>query len=108
MSPWLWTTSVISPGAIRAQEGSLSQIDEDTVHDPPGVVGQIIPWNFPILMGTWKLAPAIAAGNAVVLKSAEQRPDPATRVSITRIVDRRRRRFRRPSSRLPSEPGHAG
>jgi aldehyde dehydrogenase len=63
-------------GAIRAQEGSLSQIDDDTVayhfHEPLGVVGQIIPWNFPILMATWKLAPALAAGNAVVLKPAEQ------------------------------------
>src|SRR5699024_81232 len=62
-------------GAIRAQEGSLSQIDEDTVayhfHEPLGVVGQIIPWNFPILMATWKLAPALAAGNAVVMKPAE-------------------------------------
>ncbi|MEK8146551.1 aldehyde dehydrogenase family protein [Streptomyces sp. M10(2022)] len=58
-------------GALRAQEGSLSEIDEDTVayhfHEPLGVVGQIIPWNFPILMATWKLAPALAAGNAVVL-----------------------------------------
>jgi aldehyde dehydrogenase len=65
-------------GAIRAQEGSLSQIDEDTVayhyHEPLGVVGQIIPWNFPLLMATWKLAPALAAGNAVVLKPAEQTP----------------------------------
>ncbi len=65
-------------GAIRAQEGSLSQIDDETVayhfHEPLGVVGQIIPWNFPILMATWKLAPAIAAGNAVVLKPAEQTP----------------------------------
>ncbi|MDG3011708.1 aldehyde dehydrogenase family protein [Rhodococcus sp. D2-41] len=65
-------------GAIRAQEGSLSQIDEDTVayhfHEPLGVVGQIIPWNFPILMATWKLAPALAAGNAVVMKPAEQTP----------------------------------
>src|ERR1700740_3513476 len=64
--------------AIRAQEGSLSQIDEDTVayhfHEPLGVVGQIIPWNFPILMATWKLAPALAAGNCVVLKPAEQTP----------------------------------
>ncbi|ABL03955.1 aldehyde dehydrogenase [Mycobacterium ulcerans] len=64
--------------AIRAQEGSLSQIDQDTVayqfHEPLGVVGQIIPWNFPILMGAWKLAPALAAGNAVVLKPAEQTP----------------------------------
>ena len=61
-------------GAIRAQEGSLAQIDEDTVayhfHEPLGVVGQIIPWNFPILMATWKLAPALATGNAVVLKPA--------------------------------------
>jgi aldehyde dehydrogenase len=65
-------------GAIRAQEGHLSQIDEDTVayhfHEPLGVVGQIIPWNFPILMAIWKLAPALAAGNAVVLKPAEQTP----------------------------------
>ena len=64
--------------AIRAQEGSLSQIDEDTVayhfREPLGVVGQIIPWNFPILMAAWKLAPALAAGNAVVLKPAEQTP----------------------------------
>ncbi|MHB1064564.1 MAG: acetaldehyde dehydrogenase ExaC [Georgenia sp.] len=65
-------------GAIRAQEGRVSQLDEDTVayhfHEPLGVVGQIIPWNFPILMATWKLAPALAAGNAVVLKPAEQTP----------------------------------
>ncbi|CCH80349.1 Putative aldehyde dehydrogenase [Nostocoides japonicum T1-X7] len=65
-------------GAIRAQEGGISQIDETTVayhfHEPLGVVGQIIPWNFPILMGVWKLAPALAAGNAVVLKPAEQTP----------------------------------
>ncbi|SLM93889.1 acetaldehyde dehydrogenase ExaC [Brevibacterium yomogidense] len=65
-------------GAIRAQEGGLSQIDEDTVayhfHEPLGVVGQIIPWNFPILMAVWKLAPALAAGNCVVLKPAEQTP----------------------------------
>jgi aldehyde dehydrogenase len=63
---------------VRAQEGSLSQIDEDTVayhyHEPLGVVGQIIPWNFPILMAIWKLAPALAAGNCVVLKPAEQTP----------------------------------
>ncbi|MFD9598734.1 aldehyde dehydrogenase family protein [Kitasatospora sp. NPDC059973] len=65
-------------GALRAQEGGLSQLDEDTVayhfHEPLGVVGQIIPWNFPILMAVWKLAPALAAGNAVVLKPAEQTP----------------------------------
>ncbi|RHA38420.1 acetaldehyde dehydrogenase ExaC [Cellulomonas rhizosphaerae] len=65
-------------GAIRAQEGSISEIDGDTIayhfHEPLGVVGQIIPWNFPILMATWKLAPALAAGNCVVLKPAEQTP----------------------------------
>jgi aldehyde dehydrogenase len=63
---------------IRAQEGSFTQLDEDTVayhfHEPLGVVGQIIPWNFPILMAVWKLAPALAAGNTVVLKPAEQTP----------------------------------
>ncbi len=65
-------------GCIRAQEGSLSEIDHDTVayhfHEPLGVVGQIIPWNFPILMAVWKLAPALAAGNCIVLKPAEQTP----------------------------------
>jgi aldehyde dehydrogenase len=65
-------------GAIRAQEGSLSEIDADTIayhfHEPLGVVGQIIPWNFPILMAVWKLAPALAAGNCVVIKPAEQTP----------------------------------
>ncbi len=65
-------------GVIRAQEGGLSEIDHDTVayhfHEPLGVVGQIIPWNFPLLMAVWKLAPALAAGNCVVLKPAEQTP----------------------------------
>ncbi|MCO4887862.1 Acetaldehyde dehydrogenase 2 [Cupriavidus phytorum] len=65
-------------GVIRAQEGGISEIDRDTVayhfHEPLGVVGQIIPWNFPLLMATWKLAPALAAGNCVVLKPAEQTP----------------------------------
>ncbi|MDQ1246348.1 MAG: aldehyde dehydrogenase [Actinomycetota bacterium] len=65
-------------GVLRAQEGSISEVDDDTIayhfHEPLGVVGQIIPWNFPILMATWKLAPALAAGNAVVLKPAEQTP----------------------------------
>ncbi len=65
-------------GCIRAQEGGISQLDDTTVayhyHEPLGVVGQIIPWNFPILMATWKLAPALAAGNCVVLKPAEQTP----------------------------------
>jgi len=63
---------------IRAQEGTMGEIDDDTVayhfHEPLGVVGQIIPWNFPLLMAAWKLAPALAAGNAVVLKPAEQTP----------------------------------
>ena len=65
-------------GCGRAQEGGISEIDHDTIayhfHEPLGVVGQIIPWNFPILMATWKLAPALAAGNCVVLKPAEQTP----------------------------------
>jgi aldehyde dehydrogenase len=73
-------------GCIRSQEGSLSEIDETTVayhfHEPLGVVGQIIPWNFPILMAIWKLAPALAAGNAVVLKPAEQTP-----ISILVLVE---------------------
>ncbi len=72
--------------AIRAQEGSAGELDQDTVayhfHEPLGVVGQIIPWNFPILMAVWKLAPAIAAGNCVVLKPAEQTP-----VSIHFLMD---------------------
>jgi aldehyde dehydrogenase len=65
-------------GCLRAQEGSIAEIDHDTVayhyHEPLGVVGQIIPWNFPLLMAVWKLAPALAAGNCVVLKPAEQTP----------------------------------
>lgn len=76
-------------GAIRAQEGSLSQIDNDTVayhfHEPLGVVGQIIPWNFPILMAVWKLAPALAAGNCVVLKPAEQTP--ASILVLAELID---------------------
>lgn len=64
--------------AIRMQEGGISDIDENTVayhfHEPLGVIGQIIPWNFPILMAAWKLAPAIAAGNTIVMKPAEQTP----------------------------------
>jgi len=65
-------------GAIRAQEGSVGEIDQNTVayhfHEPLGVVGQIIPWNFPLLMAAWKLAPALVAGNCVILKPAEQTP----------------------------------
>ncbi len=63
---------------VRTQEGSIGEIDHDTIayhfHEPLGVVGQIIPWNFPLLMAAWKLAPALAAGNCVVLKPAEQTP----------------------------------
>ena len=63
---------------VRAQEGSIGEIDHDTYayhyHEPLGVVGQIIPWNFPILMASWKLAPALAAGNTIVMKPAEQTP----------------------------------
>lgn len=73
-------------GVLRGQEGTSSEIDENTVayhfHEPLGVVGQIIPWNFPILMAVWKLAPALAAGNAVVLKPAEQTP-----WSILKVVE---------------------
>ena len=73
-------------GVIRAQEGGISEIDHDTVayhfHEPLGVVGQIIPWNFPLLMATWKLAPALAAGNCVVIKPAEQTP-----MSIAVLMD---------------------
>ena len=65
-------------GCVHAQEGTISEIDHDTVayhfHEPLGVVGQIIPWNFPLLMAVWKLAPALGAGNCVVLKPAEQTP----------------------------------
>lgn len=65
-------------GCIRAQEGAAAEINEHTVayhiHEPLGVVGQIIPWNFPLLMAAWKLAPALAAGNCIVLKPAEQTP----------------------------------
>jgi aldehyde dehydrogenase len=71
---------------IRAQEGSVSQIDDQTYayhfHEPLGVVGQIIPWNFPILMAVWKMAPALAAGNCIVMKPAEQTP-----ASIMVLVD---------------------
>ena len=73
-------------GVIRAQEGGISEIDHDTVayhfHEPLGVVGQIIPWNFPLLMAAWKLAPALAAGNCVVIKPAEQTP-----MSIAVLMD---------------------
>ncbi|MDH6143751.1 aldehyde dehydrogenase [Kitasatospora sp. GP30] len=65
-------------GVVRGQEGSIAEIDQDTVayhfHEPLGVVGQIIPWNFPLLMAAWKLAPALAAGNCVIIKPAEQTP----------------------------------
>ena len=73
-------------GCIRAQEGTVAQIDDQTYayhfHEPLGVVGQIIPWNFPILMAVWKMAPALAAGNCIVLKPAEQTP-----ASIMVVID---------------------
>ncbi|EKJ94670.1 aldehyde dehydrogenase, partial [Bradyrhizobium lupini HPC(L)] len=76
-------------GCIRAQEGTIGEIDNDTVayhfHEPLGVVGQIIPWNFPILMAAWKLAPALAAGNCVVLKPAEQTP--ASILIVMELID---------------------
>lgn len=75
-------------GAVRTQEGRISQIDHNTVayhfHEPLGVVGQIIPWNFPILMAAWKIAPALAAGNCIVLKPAEQTP--ASILMLTEII----------------------
>ena len=77
-------------GVLRAQEGTMSEIDADTVayhfHEPLGVVGQIIPWNFSILMAAWKLAPALAAGNCIVLKPAEQTPA-AIMVLVELIAD---------------------
>ncbi|WP_027857611.1 acetaldehyde dehydrogenase ExaC [Marinobacterium jannaschii] len=73
-------------GCIRAQEGSIGEIDENTVayhfHEPLGVVGQIIPWNFPLLMAAWKLAPALVTGNCIVLKPAEQTP-----ASILKLIE---------------------
>ncbi|MFI2645715.1 aldehyde dehydrogenase family protein [Streptomyces sp. NPDC018610] len=73
-------------GVVRGQEGTVGEIDEDTVayhfHEPLGVVGQIIPWNFPILMAAWKLAPALAAGNCVIIKPAEQTP-----VSLLKVIE---------------------
>lgn len=73
-------------GVIRAEEGTASEIDSNTlslcIQEPIGVVGQIIPWNFPMLMATWKLTPALAAGNCVVLKPAEQTP-----TSIMALID---------------------
>jgi len=76
-------------GCVRAQEGGISEIDSDTVayhfHEPLGVVGQIIPWNFPLLMACWKLAPALAAGNCVVLKPAEQTP--ASILLLAELID---------------------
>ncbi len=73
-------------GCIRAQEGTMGEIDETTVayhfHEPLGVVGQIIPWNFPLLMAAWKLAPALAAGNCVIMKPAESTP-----VSILKLME---------------------
>nr|BFE76398.1 hypothetical protein GCM10020092_096990 [Actinoplanes digitatis] len=87
-------------GALRAQEGTLGEIDDDTIayhfHEPLGVVAQIIPWNFPILMAVWKLAPALAAGNAVVLKLGRADPgvDPPVDVARRRPAAAGRRQHR--------------
>jgi len=89
---------------IRAQEGSISEIDHDTVayhfHEPLGVVGQIIPWNFPILMAAWKLAPALAAGNCVVIKPSM--------VSVSKPGNRLRPATGSPRSPLPERPRRGG
>ena len=94
-------------GCIRAQEGGLSEIDHDTVayhfHEPLGVVGQIIPWNFPLLMACWKLAPALAAGNCVVMKPAEQ-----TTASDWRRASRWPRARASRKSPSPARPPPAG
>ena len=79
ISLWRWGQLLDTPpGVIRAEESGMSEIDANTVSyhisEPLGVVGQIIPWNFPLLMAAWKMAPALAAGNCVVLKPAEQTP----------------------------------
>ena len=126
-SRWRSTTSATSPAAIRTQEGTSSRSTTNTVayhfHEPLGVVGQIIPWNFPILMAVWKLAPALAAGNCVVLKPAEQTPvvdprgDQAGRRPAAAGRAQRRQRLRRrggqaagvvqprsPRSRSPARP----
>jgi aldehyde dehydrogenase len=76
-------------GAIRSEAGEISDLDATTVsmevHEPLGVVGQIIPWNFPILMAAWKLAPALAAGNCIVLKPAEQTP--ASILAVVELIE---------------------
>jgi hypothetical protein len=114
-------------GCLRAQEGALSDIDENTVayhfHEPLGVVGQIIPWNFPLLMAAWKLAPAIGAGNCVVLKPAAGRPQhrqrlwPRSRHAAGQQQAHRQDRLHRlhrhrprhrPGRRQQPDPGHPG
>ena len=117
-------------GVVRGQEGSLAEIDQDTVayhfHEPLGVVGQIIPWNFPLLMACWKMAPALAAGNCVVLKPAEQTPASlwsgsnwsaiscrrAYSTSSTALASRRASRWHRarvsPRSPSPARPRRGG
>ena len=104
-------------GGLRAQEGGIREIDHDTVayhfHEPLGVVGQIIPWNFPLLMAAWKLAPALAAGNCVVLKPAEQTPL-SIMVMVELIGDllppgvrqHRQRLWRRGRQAAGAEPAH--
>jgi aldehyde dehydrogenase len=99
-------------GVLRAQEGSAAEIDGNTVayhiHEPLGVVGQIIPWNFPILMAAWKLAPALAAGNCVVLKPAEQTPLGITVLMelIGDLLPKACSTWCKASAKRPAKPGH--
>ena len=94
------TIGAISPAACARRKAAFREIDHDTVayhfHEPLGVVGQIIPWNFPLLMAVWKLAPALAAGNCVVIKPAEQTP---LGIARARRVDRRPAAAWRPQRR---------
>ena len=86
---WRSTTSATSPGAVRAEEGSISEIDEQTYayhfREPLGVVGQIIPFNFPLLMAAWKLAPALAGGNCTVIKPAS--PTPWSLLKLAEVIE---------------------
>lgn len=99
-------------GCLRAEEGSAVMIDQNTMslvlHEPIGVVGQIIPWNFPLLMGAWKIAPALAAGNTLVIKSSSTTPAFALRArQAPQSGAARGRRQHRLRPRRPHGPGHA-
>ena len=105
---WPSTISAISPAACARRKARISEIDHDTVayhfHEPLGVVGQIIPWNFPLLMAAWKLAPALAAGNCVVMKPAEQTPASILRLGRARSAISCRRACSTSSTALASKP----